>query len=99
MDTEPEVVVVSPAVELVDLVLQIRGRPEKCTNNAGGFKTKEGEGKACNLSEEMSIEDQIGSCDGIKVMGESTAECPVVCACSQSKQFPLILSPQLAVRD
>ena len=40
MDTEPELVVVSPEVELVDHVVQIRVEPEKCTDNAGGFEGK-----------------------------------------------------------
>ena len=44
MVTEPEVVVVSPKVELVDPVVQIRDGPEKCINNAGGFEREEREG-------------------------------------------------------
>ena len=98
MDTEPEAVVVSPEVELVDHV-QIRVGPEKCTNNAGGFEGKEREGKAHNVSEKSFVDDQIGSCAGIKVMGESTAECPAVYACPQSKLLPLSLGSLLAAPD
>ena len=97
--TEPDVVVVSPEVELVDHVVQIRVGPEKCTTTAGGFEREEREGKAHNVSEEVFVDDLIGSCAGIKVMGESAAECPVVFARPQSKQFSLNLSPLLASPD
>ena len=61
VDTEPELVVVSPEVELVDYV-QIRVGPEKCTNNARGFEGKEREDKARTVGEEVFVDDQIGSC-------------------------------------
>ena len=99
MGTEPEFVVVSPEVELVDHVVQIRVGPEKCTNNAGAFERKEREGKAHTVSEEVFLDELIGSCAGIKVMGESAAECPVMFACPQSKQLSLNLGPLLAAPD
>ena len=99
MDTEPELIVVSPEVELVDHVIQIRVGPEKCTNNAGGFEGKEREGKAHTVSEEVFVDDQIGFCAGMKVMGESATECPVMFACPQSKQLSLNLGPLLAAPD
>ena len=68
MDNEPGFVVVSPEVKLVDHVAQIRVGPEKCTNNARGFEGKEREGKAHAVSEEVFVDDQIGSCAGIKAM-------------------------------
>ena len=49
MDTEPEVVVVSPEVELVGHIVRIRVGPQKHTN-AGGLEGKEREGKAHNIS-------------------------------------------------
>ena len=95
MDTEPEVVV-SPEVELLDHVVQIRVGPKKYTHNAGGFEGKESEGNAHDVSEEEFVHDQIGSCAGTKVMGESTAECPVVYACPEPKKLPLNVGPLLA---
>ena len=38
MDTEPEVVVISPEVEPMDLIVQFRFGHEKCANNAGGYE-------------------------------------------------------------
>ena len=101
MDTEMELVVVSPEVELVVHVVQIRVGQEKCTinNNARGFVGKEREDKAHTVGEEVLIDDQIGSCAGIKVMGISTAECPVVFVCPQSKKLSLSLGPLLAAPD
>ena len=99
MDTEPEVVVVSPEVKIVDHVVQIRVGPEKCTNDTGGFEGKEREGKAHTVSEEVFVDGQIGSCAGIKAMGGSTAECPVVFAYPQSKKLSLNLGPLLAAPD
>ena len=63
------------------------------------FEGKEREGKAYNVSKEVFVDDQIGSCAGTKVMGESTAECPVVLACPESKILPLNLGPPLAAPD
>ena len=97
MDTEPDVVVVLPEVELVDHVVQIRVGSEKCTNNAGGFEGKGRERETHHVSEKVYVGDQIGSCTGIKVMGESTAECPVMFACLKSKYLPLKLDPLLPV--
>ena len=99
IDTEPDVVVGSPEVELDDHVVQIRGGPEKCANIAGGFEGKERESKAHHVSEEVYVDDLIGSCAGMKVMGELTAECPVVFACLESKKLPLNLGPLLAAPD
>ena len=99
MGTEPELVVVSPEVELVGSDVQIRVGPEKCTNNVGGFERKEREGKAHTVSEEVLVDDPIGSYAGIKGMGESAAECPVVVACPQSKQLSLSLGSLLAAPD
>ena len=48
------------------------------------------------ISEEVFVDDKIGSCAGIKVMGESPAECLVVYARPQSKRLPLNLGPLLA---
>ena len=93
MDTEPDVVVVSPEVELVDHVVKTRVGPEKCTNNAVGFEDKG------HVSGEVYVDDQIGSRAGIKVMDESTAECLVVFACLESKPSPLNLGPLLAASD
>ena len=65
MDTEPEFGVVSPEVELVDHVVQIHIAPEKCSINPGGFEGKEREGKAHTVSEEVFVDDRIGSFAGI----------------------------------
>ena len=61
MDTEPNVVVVSPEVEFVDHVAQIRVRPDKSTKNAGGLEAQKPEGKSHNVSEEVFVGDLIGS--------------------------------------
>ena len=70
MDAKAEVVVVSPKVELVDYVVQIRVGPEKCTN-AGGFEGKNARAKRITylVSEEVFVDDQIGSSAGIKGYG------------------------------
>ena len=99
IDTEPAVVVASPEVELVGHVVKIRVGPEKCADIAGGFEGKEHESTTHHVSEEVYVDDQIGCCAGIKVMGESTAECPVVFACPQSKNISLNLGPLLAAAD
>ena len=97
MDTEPEFVVVSPEVEFVDQVVQIHVGPEKCTINAGGGKKREG--KAHTVSEEVFVDYRTGSWAGIKAMGESTSECPVVFASPQSQKLSLNLGPLLAAPD
>ena len=83
----------------MDHVVQIRVGPEKRSSNAGGFEGKGREGKARTVSEEVFVDDQIGSCAGIKSMGESTAECPVVFCLPQLKKIYMNLGPLLAAPD
>ena len=97
-DTEPEVVMLLPEVGLEDHVLQIRVGSENGTN-AGGFEGNAHDENVRDEIQEAFVDGEMGSCAGVKVMDESTADLPVVFACLKSEFVPPSSGPLLAAPD
>ena len=92
IDTEPGVVLRPPEVGLEDHVIQVR------VGSASGANERDLEGKAHGDIEQGGVQEKVfvdganGSCDGRKVVGESTADLPgVVFACLKSEILPRAL--------